>query len=554
MDEKKMRLGEAAWSLLLFFLIFAAASILLSHWIGFLWLNSAFIAVVSLVAAFFLAKKFPAKEKIPLVILLLALLVFALEIYPSAILHPGYQASNDAAQTITLRVLGQGETIPETYAPYSNLKLTYQIGFHLFVKIFADFLPFVKDYLLLAFFGALFGAIQLILLYVFAKNFFKSERIGFWAAILFLGAKIVFQNMYYGMFPWMIATAFFLAAAIMLERKSPLFFLFLPMIFLLHQGVAFYSIIFFALYAFFEKVPLKTIALALLSLLLALPSFILSYLPIFSNFLAGGISKATSEAQGFSSVLQLPLLVGVVPSFFVLASIIFFFSRKDRRPEKLFFAMVLAIISSLIFLAVNSFNVIFASKLLELTVISALLLGALGAAAIEENFLNGKPFPSKAFKAVAIAACLFFFFSIPQLLVGKTGFLDYLRDGSKITADEAHVAFELESIAPELSTAAFFSDGAAKMAELSNKIPFDVKAPIYIPYTDFQAVHDSAFDEINQNHEEFRQIIDSGCVSCINALNVEFVVINTDYFNHKLDSEPLFSFKNFFVYRLNEPQ
>lgn len=531
---------EKAGSALFFFLVLSAVAILLSFWLGLAWLNSIFIFVASLIASFFLAKKFPLKEKIPLKILLLALLIFSMEVYPEIILHPGYQASSDPVETVMLRVL-DGK-IPATYAPHSNIKFTYQFSFQLLVKIFYDLIPIAKDYTFLWFFGALFGAIQLILIYLLAKNFFGSEPAGFFSALLFLGSKIVFQNMYYGIFPWMIATVFFLAAAVMLERKNSLFYLFLPLIFLSHPGVALYSLIFFLLFAFYEKIPLKQVLLSISALALALPALVLIYPPLVMNIFSGHSFAVVALKDFLNNIISFLLFTGIMPALF-LAIGLFYFSYKKKYPKKLIFVLALLFVSIAFFVLFFSLNSILSPKLMELVGISAILIGGLGAAQLWEHYLKSNPLLSKAFVVLVLAGCIFFFLSSP--------YLNYLRGNTKITPDEAHVAFEIEKIEPKLERAAFFSEGAAKMAELSNKIPFDVTAGVYLAIADFQAVRDAGFEEMLEKHKRFQRIIDSNCVSCIYDLNVEFVVINREFFNHRLQEEPVFSYKSFDVYELD---
>ena len=84
------RTGKIAFALIFFFLLFASAVIIVSYWTGFFSLFTPLILALSLFGAFFW-KKFPVKAKrIPVQVLLSALLVTGLCAFPFLLIHPFY--------------------------------------------------------------------------------------------------------------------------------------------------------------------------------------------------------------------------------------------------------------------------------------------------------------------------------------------------------------------------------------------------------------------------------------------------------------------------------
>ena len=68
--------------IIFFFLLFCSLAIILSGFIGLMWLDSVFISVASLILAFLLFRKFYVDFTIPKEIYLLSILLFALAAYP----------------------------------------------------------------------------------------------------------------------------------------------------------------------------------------------------------------------------------------------------------------------------------------------------------------------------------------------------------------------------------------------------------------------------------------------------------------------------------------
>ncbi len=524
------------FSLIIFFLIFSAVSILLSLWLGLIWRNSLFILLVSLIISYFIFKKFRIEIFVPLRIYALGLLVFLMAAYPLLLIHPFYNASADPTSTITTIVIG--DKIPETYAPYSNLSYRYVVGFQLFAKIFMDFLPFFPPYLITWFLGAIFAFLQLILIYVLAKIFFNSDTAGEWAAILFIGAKIVFQNMYWGQYSWLMGTVFFLAALAALLSKSKLAYLFFPVIFIIHPGPAFNILLFLAAYFLFFRQEFSAVATLILSLLLAIPSFLKSYFYLIYNTLFGGIHSFSFTISGFLRLsLLIPPWIGIIPFFFAVLGIGWSIKKRDFNKKK-FLLLFLLLISAFLNVFFGVFGTTVAGRVIELAAISAILLGSIF---LTEIRMDSTKYANLV-KAVIIIFCLYFFFS--------STILNHLRSGSKITPDEAAFAIRFKEIDPELSETLFLSPGGGKMAEISNKIPFNVRLNWFLPTNEVLIANDPNLDEFVSKSAKWHYIVDNNRVEYIYDLNVDYVVINKEFFNNYLQKEPIFSYKQFDLYRL----
>ncbi|HZX34830.1 MAG TPA: hypothetical protein VFF09_05630, partial [archaeon] len=229
-----------------FALIFFPAIILSSAITGFFWLNSYFVVLFSFVSSVFIFKKFYFQEfVVPKKILLLSLLLVALLAYPALLLTPVFPASADPVTTASVTFLG--EKIPLDYRPYSRLNFAYPVGFPLLVNAFSDIFTFLPVYLWAWLLSLVSGVLQLLGVYLVAKEFFKSERAAEFASVLFLGTKLVYENFYVGEYAWLLATGLMLFALYFAVKKSALQYLLFPAILVLHPAIALNSIIFFAI-------------------------------------------------------------------------------------------------------------------------------------------------------------------------------------------------------------------------------------------------------------------------------------------------------------------
>lgn len=525
---------------ILFFLVVASVVIVFSQWIGFFFLNSLLNLGIGIIIGFFLLWFFCSKEllgflRIPRIALAVALIAFLMSIFSFVFITPFFAPSSDPVHVITIRTLGLNEKIPSNYLPFSEFAFSYQFGFHLFAKIFTDFFWFAKDYQVLIVLGAIIIALEAIAFYWFSKVFVSSERNRLIAVALFIGAKIVFQNLYFGLHPWNFASVLFFVFVAMFHKKSKLSFVFFPVIFSVHPGVAVNMLAFFLFYLFFNSRETIFFFRHLPTLLLSAPILLVSYVPLALGFFSSKQSFFSFEKL-FSILQPLPLTLGLVPLLFFAFSILFLLFRKRFSRNIAFFSCVFAF--SVLFYSYFSFGESnFASKVLELFTVSAILISVL---ALDFENLSKKLFSLFLLAVVLFSVVSFFFFS---------GYLSYLRAGDKIDWEEAEFAFAFEKIDSSLQNTLFLTDGGAKMAELSNKIPFNVKRDYFVAYPDFQAKHDNGLLLENEKAALFKRIV-NGCKECVYQTNAKYVVLNKNFVSFELDEEKLLVSKNIVLYGL----
>lgn len=520
--------------LLIFFLVFCSVLVMLSLWLGFVWRNSVFLVLLSIPLSFFLHKKFfdsPRQENpvIPKKILLISLVAFAMAVYPLLLIHPFYDASADGAPVTA--ALAIGDKLPGTYAPFSGLSYRYPFGLPLLARIPMDFFPEIPPYLIVWLLSALFLSLQPILFYLVSKEFFESEKAGEWAAILFLGSKIAFQSMYSGEYAWIVSTVFFLAAILFFLRKSNLALLFLPMIFIVHAGPSFNIAIFFAAFFFFFRKELRRLPALLLSLSAAIPSFLLIYVHLVYNTLFGGMSSFSLSLQVLKQALIFPFWVGIVP--FVAAVIGAMWSaRKGILSGKKLFLISLLCISAALNLFFFFSGSLLGAKVVELGIFSSVLLGA---GFLSELRLDGKKFLAVAFTVTML--CFFFFFTAASL--------NHYRSGSKITPEEAQFALKFREYDPALKKTLFLTKSPGKMAQISNKIPFDTNHDWFIPYNEVYIRSDPNKESFYKDSAKWREIVETRCTECISSLDVDYIVVDKNFFPEPVAGELLLSQGNF---------
>jgi len=295
------RIFSALW----FVLIFTGVSIILSLFAGLVWRQSLVILVLSFVLSYLLFRKFRFDYNIPRVVYLVAILVFFLSVHPLLFIHPFFNSSADPAPTTAAMLIG--ETIPPDYSPYADLAFNYQLGFPLFAKLFIDLLP-VEPYLVTWAIAGIFSGLQVIFLYVFASLLLHSRKAGMIAAFLFLGTKVVFMNMYFGEYTWIMGTTFFFAAFACLSKKSSLAMLFFPAMVAVHPGVTFNALLFLVLYVVFFWEVLSGAVKMVVSSVLALPSLLLTYSAAAANLLSGQGSGGLGTGMLATLFIALPRL------------------------------------------------------------------------------------------------------------------------------------------------------------------------------------------------------------------------------------------------------
>jgi len=451
----------------------------------------------------------------------------------------GFPASNDALHSIHVRLIK--EKIPLTYEPYSPLPLNYRLGFHLFARFLLDLIPFFDDFMLLWFLGVIFVGLQLILFYVFIFKFTSSNNASMLATILLFGSKTLFQNMYFGLYPWLLATNLFLLIFICFKENNKFSFLFFPTLFLVHPAIAFIFLVFFCFYLFFFEKLIKLLPY-LFSLILTLPSFIgIDSALIFS------VSGTPFMIPAFNALIKifiaLPLWIGLIPIIVFLIALIFSFFKKSFSKEKIF-SIALIFSSIALFFFFNFKNNPLDNKLIELLTFAVLLFIALTFNEIKENNFIQKNL-KKIFIILLLLCLLTFFFS---------SYLEKIRQGSKITKNEFLFARTFFAFDSEPKKTLFLTNHSGKMAEYSNKAPLDAMHDWLVFFLPDQEKYDSKALEAIKRKELEQKIINSKDIKLIEKTvkdyNIEYVVIDSNFIDLNLFFNKAFVFDSFVVYKV----
>tara|TARA_Y100000310_G_C20671841_1_gene810731 strand:+ start:345 stop:1787 length:1443 start_codon:yes stop_codon:yes gene_type:complete len=477
-------------------------------------------------------KKFPLEITIPKKVLAVALLAVFLSAIPFLFIHPFVDASADPAAHIS--TLAIGDKLPETYGEYSELKYSYQIGFPLLAKLFVEFFSFIESSTIIWFIGLFTNFLQVILIYLVAKKFFDNDNAGFFSAAIFVAGKLLYQNIFWGQYTWMLGSVFLLGTLLTILHKHPSKYLFFPAILIVHPGSAFEAIILFGAY-FLIFSDLKSMAKFFLSGILAIQSYFITYQNIFS-FKTGSEIISISVQEIFKKIIVVPPWIGIVP--FLLGSIgtaYFFYTKKINR--KLFFLIFIFATSVFLNVFTGFFFPVIAGRIIELGFISSALIG--GYFLAELPLLKNKNTARIAVLLVLLFGA-FFYVTSSQL--------EHLRSGSKISEEEIEFAQEFRNFDPELKKAIIFAEGKAKIAEYSNKVPYDVKNNFYISYSTAITGEDPFQQEIEKRHSLYEKILAEKCSDCLTDVDAEYVIIDSSFTGLIIDNDSIFEHGTFKVY------
>ncbi len=523
-------------SIVVFFLVFFGLTMIVQGLTGAFFIHSLFSVLVGLVGAYWILTHYPVSFSIPLPVFGLSLFLFFLLVFPVLQTH-GIAASADAATTIALRVMDTH--IPATYAPYSNVSFTYQIGFPLLAKAFSDLLPFLADYSVIWLLAAVFGAFFCIIAYWFAEAFFSDQKIAILAALLVFASKLVFENFYWGEYAWLAATVFSLLALVLWKKNNPVFLLFIPVILLLHPAIAINFGVLALLLLLTKQLDWAPVPFAIAFGLLALPAFFFNYLVIFENLFTGQASVGFHFFSAVHNLFILPAWVGTGLSLLFFGSIIllFFRSEKNKSNDPIWLGIWLAV-SIALFLLLSAFGTILANREIELVLFAMLFWTAYNISQSRVFELHAKTI----FAIVLIIGLLSFSFS---------GSLVKSRAGSKMSDVEIDVALAFKELDPSVQPTIFLSKGGGKIAEIANKAPFDANASYLITTAEVLVKRNAAWDEFSQRHDYQEKIRSTHCGECILAIpGLRYAVIDSNFTPIFLDQPIVYEKGSFRIYRL----
>ena len=520
-----MKINEWVFQGIVFAILFTSVSIIVSLFSGLVWRSSIVVFVLSVLISVFIFRKFRIRREPHWTVYLLAVLGFILVAHPLLFIHPYFDSSADSAPTIATAVIK--DRLPQDYSPYSNLKYNYQPGLPLFARIFADFFPGVPIHIILWMIACIFSAFQVILIYLVGSKLFGSEKAGIWAALLFLGTKLVFQNVFVGEYTWSVATVFFLGTFLMFMERNPLGYILYPAVFITHPGVALYSIIFIGIFGIFSgrwKDWIKLMA----SAAVAAPAFF-----TYSSA-AGNIGSSLSIEAGIRAYSALPLFAGAIPVLLLVISVGWMISKKIswKREEKIAFGVLIAgiFLQGIFGVGVSP---VMGVKIVEMIGIVVSLLAGSFLSRLEGRGLE------VGLAAVILIGILAFFFT--------SSTLTEMRNGSKITPAEAAFALKFKEFDPGLKRVLIISPAGGKIAQYADKIPYNVRTNWFISSAGHISGRDEAYQEEVRREENWNNILNNRCVECMGGIDVDYIVVNRDVFP-ELNKTKVFEYKDFIVY------
>ena len=272
---------------------------------------------------------------------------------------------------------------------------------------------------------------------------------------------MVYQEMFFGIWPRLLATTLFFFYFIFFLRKNKLCLLFLPALAIVHAGIFFNAAIFSLIYILFYREKFIPILKTLPALVLAVPSFMIVYSVSFSGLFAQSKLAEVTLTLLCKELISVALWLGWVPLAVVVIGFFWMLNKRNYSKQKLF-ALTIIIVFILLYFYLFLKKYPSSNVPMEFAGLCAVLFGGL---TLSEIQFKTKEF-EKWVKVLIVILCLLAFFS--------SGYLTKLRFGSKISAEQASFAFRFKEYDVALKETLFLTTGSSKIAEFSNKIPFDV--------------------------------------------------------------------------------
>src|SRR3989344_1992405 len=439
-----------------------------------------------------------------------------------------------------MRVLS--EKIELDYAQYGKLNMPYPIGLPVAAKALNALIP-IPDYLAPYSVGLIAGVLQIFFVYFIASTLFRDKKAGVISAALLFASKYIFENIYVGELAWYLGSALMLGFIYLFLKKSRLQYVVFPAIFLAHPVSGVNTLIFLAAFYFTDRTDfLAEIPKLFSALIIIIPGIITTYLPIAINVFQAGVGK--SESLGLTKMLSmLPIWVGTGLTIITIISIAYLaLSRKKIVFEKGHKIVIALFMASLIALsAFELMHFMLSHKVIEMIILSMVFIAGAVLSYKELSLLEGK-------KGVAVI--------LGVLLIGMVFFytsstLGHYRSGSKISAEALEFSVAFHDFDKEQKRVLFLTKWGGKIAEYSNKIPFDITVAHSIISYDFMYYHNDAFYEMRRNEQTWKEIFLNKKAGLIGDLNVDYIAVNREEWGIGLNYPVVFEFKDFRVYRKN---
>lgn len=516
-----------------------STTIILSNIVGFFRLDMPLILLGAAIISLWISKGYES-EAVDGKIFLLASVLFALLIYPIIIITPIFPASNDAVSTTAMRVMQ--EKIETDYAQYGKINMPYPIGLPVMAKAFTSVVPAaIPDYLAPYSIALIAGMLQIFFIYLIASALFKDKKAGIVSAALLFASKYIFENIYVGELAWYLGSALMLGFIYLFLRGSRLKYVVFPAIFLAHPISGINTLLFLAaFYLVNRKNMLGELAKLSSTLIIVIPGIALTYLPIATNLFSQSIGN--SETLGLIKLLaMLPFWVGTGLTLMTAAAFAWLIlARKKIAIESGHKIIIALLVISLIVMGIfELMHFMLSHKVIEMIILSLIFITGAVLSGKELN-LMGKKWEAALILAVLLISMIFF---------STSTILTQYRSGSKIPAGAMEFSVAFHDFDKEQKKVLFLTKWGGKIAEYSNKIPFDITAAHSIISYDFMYYHNAAFSEIQKKRQIWEDVFVGKKTGLIADIDVDYIVVGENEFNIDLNYPAVFEYKNFRVYR-----
>src|SRR3989344_2323804 len=539
LDLKGCFSGFGAEKCVVVAILIISITIILSNIVGFFRLDMPLILLGAAIISLWLSKGYES-EAVDGKVLLLAFFLFALLIYPIILITPVFPASNDAVSTTAMRVMQ--EKIEPDYAQYGKINMPYPIGLPVMAKAFDSIVPAaIPDYLAPYSVALIAGVLQILFIYLIASALFGDKKAGVVCAALLFASKYIFENIYVGELGWYLGSALMLGFIYLFIKKSRLQYVVFPAIFLAHPVAGVNTLLFLAAtLPVYRADFLRELPKLLASLLLIIPGIIMTYLPIATNIFQSGFAKG--ESLGLVRLLtMLPVWIGPGLTIIAATAIAYLIlSRKKIAVEKGLKIAIALFAVSLIALGVFELaHFMLSHKVIEMIILSLIFITGAVLSSKELNLMGRK---SEAALIIGILLIGMVFFATSTTL-------SHYRSGSKIPAEAREFSVAFHDFDKGQKKVLFLTRWGGKIAEYSNKIPFDITAAHSIISFDFMYYHNEAFYEMRENERIWKEIFGGKKTGLIAGVDVDYIVVGKNEFNIDLNYPIVLERNGFLVYQ-----
>jgi hypothetical protein len=508
-----------------------------AYWARFIGVDIIFYLAI-LLGAFFGLKKYVFEKEVTNKLYYILPAIFLL-IFASQFLVLGHTASNDGLHSVLVGIIEENNKIPDQYLPYSEIPFTYTVGYHSMASFF-HLEPFILNWAFGLFFIFLIFCLLLMIL---------SERVNSKLALVgiisLLGTKMIYLEFFYGMYPRLLGSVFILATIYLFSKKNKAWIIPFIALFMTHPIYAISGFLWLLFEAVYHK-RFKELKYILLIPIIGLPVILQSYYAYGVNLFSqiGGPNQTIG-------IITLILFFGVPTISLFLFAILSLLHRIkmkikiDAWTKKylafFIFLFILAYVTSGLFTALYTAFVSAASFVLIIFIFITLNKDQLIISKIRK--VHNK-------KIILIVLFLFTLFICSNIFI--SGDIKQRMYVGKITPHAAEFAFSFIDFDSNRVPVLFIANSGGKIAEYSNKIPFDVTNGYFLPYDPAQTIKTPAYFDMLAKKEAKKNILADCKNSLTNDLiydtNTKYIVVDELNYFCKIEKEVLYTHNHFVVY------